>query len=464
MMSPDVVWQVMTTTAVATIYAVGGVLALVAAYRWREGKGRAPALLLTWALWQHALNQMTAPRPLQMALGGPTALATWVSFATSYFIAVPWTMLIARMIGPGWQSTLRRTWQVYVISAIASLIYDVATGSPGASLPWNRMVVGGGAIVAFANLFMMGSLPGQKLLRVSILVFMALVIHDELAGAGWLPWRGNSGPLGVLICIGAIGYTALSRMLRDQRDLRTIEHELATARRIQSAILPAVAPALDGATLAFRYVPATAVAGDMVDFIAATSRRVGILVADVSGHGVAAALIASMVKVAAAAQKPYADDPARVLAGIHLALADQLPVAHFVTACYVVVDLDRGVMRQASAGHPPPLVWHAAERAFAPPGATGPLIMALMPAQYPTTEVSLSRGDRVVLYTDGVTEAIRPDDEMFGVERLQDVVASSGAAADGVATAIIAAVTAFKGGASAGLEDDCTLVVLELAG
>jgi sigma-B regulation protein RsbU (phosphoserine phosphatase) len=461
-MSPDVLWPVITTTAVATIYAIGGLLALAAAYRWRDGTGRVPALLLSWALWQHALNQVTALYPLHAAPGAPATLATWISLATSYFIAVPWTILIERMIGPGWKSTLRRTWQVYIIAGTASVIYDVATASPGASLHWNRVVVGAGAVVGFANLFMTRSLSGRKLLRVAILVFMALVIHDELAAAGWLPWRGNSGPVGVLICICAIGYTILSRTIRDQRELRTIELELATARRIQSAILPAVAPPLDGAALVFRYVPAAAVAGDMVDFLAATPRGVGILVADVSGHGVAAALIASMVKVAAAAQKACAADPSRVLAGIHLALADQLPAAHFVTACYVFVDLERGVMRQASAGHPPPLVWRAADRVFAPPAATGPLIMNVMPAVYPATETSLSPGDRVVMYTDGITEAMRSDDEMFGVARLQEAIAASGAGAHGVASAIMAAATAFTGAGGAGFEDDCTLVVLEM--
>jgi serine phosphatase RsbU (regulator of sigma subunit) len=328
----------------------------------------------------------------------------------------------------------------------------------------NRVVGGAGAFVGFANLFFTKSgLPGQRLLRAGILAFMALVVHDALANAGWLPWRRGSGPIGVLICIAAIAYTAVSRTLQARRELRTIENELATARRIQSAILPAAAPVLEGAQLVFRYVPAAAVAGDMVVFLAAGPRRVGILVADVSGHGVAAALIASMVKVAAVAQKSHADDPSRVLTGIHLALADELPAAHFVTASYVFVDLERGLIRHASAGHPPPLVFHAADRTFATPAATGPLIMNLMPTAYPATEIPLYPGDRVVMFTDGVTEAMRPDDEMFGEDRLRQVIATSGSGADGVASAIIAAAVAFRGGDISRLDDDCTLVVLELS-
>jgi phosphoserine phosphatase RsbU/P len=461
--NPDLTRQIITSTAVATIYACGGVLALTAAYRWRERKGRVPALLLSWAMLQHALNQVTSSDAMQSAFGGPTNVTNWVSTVTNYFIAVPWAALIERVIGAGWKSTIRRTWQVYLVSAVASVLWDVVSGSPGAALEVNRVVMGAGALVGFANLFFMkGGLPGQMMLRASILVFMALVVHDVLANAGWLPWRRGSGPVGVLICITAIAYTAVSRTLLARRELRAIEQELATARRIQFAILPATAPSLEGAELVFRYVPAAAVAGDMVVFLDPAPRRVGILVADVSGHGVAAALIASMVKVAAAAQKPHADNPARVLAGIHLALADELPAAHFVTATYVFVDLERRLMRHASAGHPPPLVWRALDQTFVPPAGTGPLIMSFLPALYPSTEVPLHPGDRVVMFTDGVTEATRSDDEMFGQERLQQVIATSRAGADGLASAIIDAAVAFRGGDVSRFDDDCTLVVLEL--
>ena len=461
-MTRHLAFDIIATTAVATVYAVAGVLALLAAHRWRESRGRMPALLLGWAMLQHAVNQMTGSEPIQRAIGGPAPAALWTALVTAYFIAVPWAMLLERVIGPGWKSSIRRTWQVFLVTAIGCLGFDVVTARPGAALDFSRSVAGAGAFVGFANLFASKSgLPGQvMLLRVGLLTFLALVVHDALAGPGVLPWQATSGPFGVLIVIGTIGYTALSRMLRGQRELRAIEHELATARRIQSLLLPESAPVLEGATLVFRYVPAAAVAGDIFEFLGADSRRVGILVADVSGHGVSAALIASMVKVAAAAQKPHANDPARVLAGIHLAIADQLPRAHFVTACYVYVDLDRGLLRHASAGHPPALVWRASERAFAAVSTTGPLIMSLAPPEYPVTEAPLAHGDRVLLYTDGITEAMRNDDEMFGVERLRAVMSSSIDGADRMASTVIDAAAAFRGGEAAGFEDDCTLVGL----
>jgi serine phosphatase RsbU (regulator of sigma subunit) len=456
--------DIIVTTAVATVYAVAGLLALLAAHRWRGGRGRIPALLLGWAMLQHAVNQMSGSVPIQSAIGGPAPLTLWAGLVTAYFIAVPWAMLLERVIGPGWRSSIRRTWQVFAASAMGGVLFDVLSGRPGAAAGVNGAVIGAGAFVGFANLFVAkGGMPAQVLLlRAGLLTFLALVIHDALAGAGLLPWRATTGPFGVLIAVATIGYTALSRALRGQRELRAMEHEMATARRIQSLLLPAAAPVLDGATLVFRYVPAAAVAGDIFDFLGGGPRRVGILVADVSGHGVSAALIASMVKVAAAAQKAHADDPARVLAGIHLALADELPRAHFVTACYAYVDLDRGVMRHASAGHPPPLVWRAADRAFAPEAETGPLIIAFAPPVYPVTEVRLAPGDRVLMYTDGITEAMRGDEEMFGVERLREVVSASRDGAERLASDAIDAAAAFRGRHAAGFEDDCTLVVLEM--
>ena len=142
-------------------------------------------------------------------------------------------------------------------------------------------------------------------------------------------------------------------------------------------------------------------------------------------------------------------------------LAGELPRAQFVTASYVHVDLERGVMRHASAGHPAPLVWRAASRDFAPEPPTGPLIIGFAPPIYPVTEFRLAPGDRIVMYTDGITEAMRPDGEMFGIERLRDI-ASSRTGADALAAAAVDAAVAFRGPRAEGLEDDCTVVALEV--
>ena len=124
-------------------------------------------------------------------------------------------------------------------------------------------------------------------------------------------------PLGSIVLIACLGAIAVRRAFKESERLLAIDKELSIARRIQSSILPAAMPKIAGLAVAARYEPMTAVAGDFYDFLEVGERRLGVLVADVSGHGVPAALIASMVKVAIAAQKPRADRPAAVLAGMN---------------------------------------------------------------------------------------------------------------------------------------------------
>src|SRR5260370_23974341 len=127
------------------------------------------------------------------------------------------------------------------------------------------------------------------------------------------------------------------------------------ARRIQSAILPRRVPQVDGLDIAVSYLPMTSVAGDFYDFLIVDEHRLGILVADVAGHGVPAALIASMVKVAITAQAAHAHDPGLVLSGLNQVLCSQMS-GQFVTAAYVFVDSSARVARYAAAGHPPLLL------------------------------------------------------------------------------------------------------------
>src|SRR6516165_5945254 len=157
-------------------------------------------------------------------------------------------------------------------------------------------------------------------------------------------------------------------LLRETREklaqqLLAIQKELETARLIQRSILPETVPQIDGLDIAARYVPMASVAGDFYDFIVVDNKHVGILIADVSGHGMPAALIASMLKIALAAQSAHADDPARVLQGLNQALCGKFQ-HHYVTAAYAFVDMAKRKLTYAGAGHPPLLMWGARIREF----------------------------------------------------------------------------------------------------
>src|ERR1700689_3766689 len=136
------------------------------------------------------------------------------------------------------------------------------------------------------------------------------------------------------------------RGIREQLEsqLLIIQREMDKARQIQLSILPFQIPPIQHVDIAARYLPMTAVAGDFYDFIVVDEKRIGILVADVSGHGMPAALIASMLKIALAAQEPHAADPAQVLLGLNQALCGKFQ-RHYVTAAYLFVDMQKRTLR-----------------------------------------------------------------------------------------------------------------------
>ena len=153
----------------------------------------------------------------------------------------------------------------------------------------------------------------------------------------------------VLLC--CLGYVAARRALDRDQQLNSIQQELEVARRIQLSILPAAFAASEHFSVAARFLPMTSVAGDFYEFIYTENGTVGLLVADVSGHGVPAALIASMMKVAITSQRNHATNPERLLAGVNEALCGNTQ-NQFVTAAYVHLDPGCGKFCYAAAGHP----------------------------------------------------------------------------------------------------------------
>jgi len=208
------------------------------------------------------------------------------------------------------------------------------------------------------------------------------------------------------------------RAAREQlaRQLFAINHELEMARHIQLSILPSHPPAIEGLDIAARYMPMASVAGDYYDFIVVDERHLGILVADVSGHGPPAALIASMLRIALSDQMPHASDPARVLWGLNQALCGKFE-HHFVTAAYAFVDMEKNLLSYGGAGHPPMLVWRRSDGRAREVEENGLLLTQFPEETYLAVQLPFEPGDRMVLYTDGVPESRNPNKEEFGTKR-----------------------------------------------
>ncbi|PZS10040.1 MAG: hypothetical protein DLM70_00930, partial [Chloroflexi bacterium] len=210
------------------------------------------------------------------------------------------------------------------------------------------------------------------------------------------------------------------RGVREQLALQllALTSELDTARQIQLSILPREIPKLQGLDIAARYIPMTSVAGDFYDFIVVDEKRIGILVADVSGHGMPAALISSMLKIALAAQTSNACDPALVLTGLNQALCGKF-AGHYVTAAYVLVDMGKQTISYAGAGHPP-LILRDQSAACTHEIVENGFFLGFFPdATYSTVETPFKNGDWGVLYTDGIPEMTNASEEQFGSDRFK---------------------------------------------
>jgi phosphoserine phosphatase RsbU/P len=262
-------------------------------------------------------------------------------------------------------------------------------------------------------------------------------------------------PFGFAAFLGTLGYVAARKTLRRDQQLQEIQNELEIARRIQQSILPTEFPRSTNFQGAARYVPMTSVAGDLYDYIIADDHQVGLLIADVSGHGIPAALIASMVKLAAASQRAVSADPSKFLSGMNSALLGNTQ-NQFVTAAYVHLNSESGELRYSAAAHPPLLV--VRDGSVIQIEENGLMLAAFDFASYSTAVHKLEAGDRVVMYTDGILEAANAAGDFFGNKALCDLLGKTrGLSPAMAADSIISSVRQW----SAKQDDDLTVLVCD---
>jgi len=261
--------------------------------------------------------------------------------------------------------------------------------------------------------------PDFVIIRSGLLVFGGFIVYANVSGA--LGRFHNAEPFGFAFFLGCLGYVAARQTLHREAQLSEIQKELEVARRMQLSILPGGFPDSRNFRVAARYEPMTSVAGDFYDFLAADDRQAGLLIADVSGHGVPAALIASMVKMAATTQRAT-ENPAELMSGMNAALCGNTQ-QQFVTAAYVHLDSEAGEFRYAAAGHPPMLLLRNGE--VMEIEENGLILAAFSFAAYCNAVRPLERGDRLLLYTDGILEAANAGSEEFGQQRLQALLRKS---------------------------------------
>jgi phosphoserine phosphatase RsbU/P len=261
------------------------------------------------------------------------------------------------------------------------------------------------------------------LIRLGLVCFIVCALYENLSDFFPLPYV-QIEPFAFMVLLAALGVVAARRTLEREQQLTVIEKELQIAQRIQVSILPGEFPPSRSFRVSARYLPMTAVAGDLYEFLLSDDDEAGLLIADVSGHGVPAALIASMVKMAATSQRSSASDPAAVLKGMNEALCGNTQ-SQFVTAGYLYVNARTRELKYSGAAHPPLLLLRGSE--VMEVEENGLMLAAFDFSTYNTRTIQLEAGDRLVMYTDGLLEAANAAQEEFGRERLSAAIRESSA-------------------------------------
>ncbi|MEM6560780.1 MAG: PP2C family protein-serine/threonine phosphatase [Planctomycetota bacterium] len=262
----------------------------------------------------------------------------------------------------------------------------------------------------------------------------------------------------------------LSEELREAKALvesakAALDREVTAIAAMQQSLLPDGLPSDRGLSLAVDYRPSQQAGGDFYNVVPLAHGKVGILIADVSGHGVAAAVMTAITHaiVHTASQPP--SPPSAVLKYLngHLCKRYTRATAQFITAFYGVYDPAEKTLEYSSAGHPPPCVVNGCGGLnYCLAEARGLPLGIREDEAYVDATVGFGAGDVLVMYTDGITEARSTAGDYFGVDRLEEVLAECGPDADEVVAKINAAVDKFTGNAPPG--DDQTLLVAKVDG
>ena len=254
----------------------------------------------------------------------------------------------------------------------------------------------------------------------------------------------------------------LEREVSEGRSARRRDHkqqrDFEEARLIQRGLLPTSVPHVGGTDLAVSWQPADGVGGDCFDTLA-FGKVLGISIADIAGKGLPAALLMSNLQAAVRAFAQENASPASICGSVNRLLCRNMASGRFATFCFARIEPAARRIVYSNAGHNPPFVLRVDGR-IEQLGEGGMVLGVFPDNAYEQAEVSLGPGDRVLFYTDGITEARNAEGDEYGEERLAAAAMSvRGGTADAIKQAVLADVNGFTGGR---FEDDATLIVVGL--
>jgi phosphoserine phosphatase RsbU/P len=444
---------------------IGATACAIAAIRWRRGA----RILIWWGIWSgmYGLQILDrTPAVLAVLPHGLKSAMPYVSTAGTYLLLVS-ALFAWRELTLG---KLRFLIQLEIFAGLAVALLGIGTfvlGGPDDKWMFYNNLLALLALLALFAVVLVPSfskflvIPNHRILAAGTLIFVLEALYTNLSSVFHYRTLSWVDSLAFAVLLFSLGYVALQIMFTNERRLLSIETELETARQIQSSILPASVPELENLRIAASYHPMTAVAGDFYQFVRSDNNHLGILVADVSGHGVPAALISSMIKVAMQSVAVHADDPAQVLSGLNRLLSSE---AHgqFASAAYVWIDTENRNALYSAAGHPPLLCWRNTRGEMQRIESNGLLFGVDPDSEYPVRSVPVEPSDRFLLYTDGVTETENVAGEAFGDRQLERVVRNNRLQpASELSRQVLSELQRWRP-AAVNQQDDITLIVVDV--
>src|SRR5579864_6625814 len=405
---------------------VGATACAMAAIRWRRGA----SILVWWGIWSamyglQALGQ--SPIILQVLPHSLQPAALYVNTAVMYLLLIS-ALFAWRELTLG---AIRILIQLEIVAGLAIALLGFVTFLAGG--PADKWMFYNNLLAVLAMLVLLAVvlvpriasqylvIPDHRVLIAATLLFASEALYTNLGAVLRYRVLPLVASLGFGVLLFSLGYVALQIVFTNERRLLSIETELETARQIQSSILPATVPEIENLRIAASYHPMTSVAGDFYQFVGSNKNHLGILVADVSGHGVPAALISSMIKVAMQSVAVHAHDPAQVLRGLNRILWSEAR-GQFVSAAYFWIDTENRTALYSAAGHPPLLCWRNASGELLRVESNGLLFGIASETDYPVCNLAVDPRDRFLIYTDGLIEPENAGGESFGEQRLEQVV------------------------------------------
>ena len=436
----------------------------IAAIRRRSG-----VRLVTWlGIWSAMYGTGLLFRSPAVVAALPLVLQTsvpYVNTSIAYLLAVFAMLPFLELSRGGIRPLIKILILAQVIVAVVGIGWFAAGGSADKFILLHRILSDCGLLVLIAvvtvkklsDKFLV--LFDRRVLVTGTLVLAIEALWSNVLRPVHYQQSGLSSHLAFAVFLISFGYVAVQILLASERRLLAIEDELKVARELQFSILPPSVPEVRNLRIAVAYRPMTAVAGDFYEFIPIDGERVGFLVADVTGHGVPAALIASMIKVAMQSVMACAHEPGEVLRGLNRILYGLL-CNQFVSAAYLWLDTEHHKALYSAAGHPPLLRWR--EGQLEGIESNGLLFGVLPEADYPVCDLSIHSGDRFLLYTDGVIEPQNASGDFFGDRKLEQVVRDHQSRPPSELSEQLLSEIRVWQSASVAQQDDITLIVIDV--